>query len=324
MIEILLLPVLVWIYLGVILSCTLAYEDYLKKATKVNRIFFALTLSLNFGIVLALARYYLEVISHLPEIIVLSLVVSVLVMLYLHYKQRPKCSKIDFCSIDGMEFYVCHDGSVNAWYNPKKGIYISDRLLKVLNRKELKAVYHHEKGHEKNVRMDNLSKAIAIGFWLSFFSAVFSAVIFLFFLPIVFSAEILIFLLSLFIVVCSLVAVCMLYLWFSEHEADIHSIKELGTAEPLVSALMKTHFYAGLQREGVLVNRRIPSSLLTKPGFQNPGKKRIFKLILIESLKTASNVWDLLGILKDPLPPMHPPLWLRIYKILRESKNTQN
>jgi Zn-dependent protease with chaperone function len=116
----------------------------------------------------------------------------------------------------------------------------------------------------------------------------------------------------------------MLYLWFSEHEADIHSIKELGTAEPLVSALMKIHLYAHLQREGVLLNRRIPSSLLTKPGFQNPGKKRIFKLILIESLKTALNVLNSLSMVRSPLPPTHPPLWLRIYKILRESKNTQN
>jgi Zn-dependent protease with chaperone function len=222
-----------------------------------------------------------------------------------------------------MEFYVCHGGPVGAWHNPKKGIYISDRLLEVLNRKELKAVYYHEKGHEKNVRIGYLSKAIA-GIWLVFFSAVFSAVIFLFFFPIVFSAEILIFLLSLFIIACSLVAVCMLHLWFSEHEADIHSIKELGTAEPLVSALMKTHLYAHLQREGVLLNRRIPSGLLTKLKFQNPGKKGIFRLILIESLKTASNVLDLLSIVKDPLPPTHPPLWLRIYKILRESKNTQN
>ena len=322
MIEILLLPVLVWIYLGVILSCTLAYEDYLKKG---SRKFFALVLSLNFIEVYLLLRSQLEALLRSPEIIRMSsaVLIIILVMLYVYNKRISKCSKIEFRTVDGMEFYVCHGGPVSAWYNPKKGIYISDRLLEVLNRKELKAVYYHEKGHEKNALMDNLSKAIT-GIWLFFFSAVFSVVIFLFFLPIVFSAEILIFLLSLFIVVCSLVAVCMLYLWFSEHEADIHSIKELGTAEPLVSALMKIHLYAYLQREGVLLNRRIPSSLLTKPGFQNPGKKRIFRLILIESLKTASNVWDLLGILKDPLPPTHPPLWLRIYKILRESKNTQN
>jgi Zn-dependent protease with chaperone function len=67
----------------------------------------------------------------------------------------------------------------------KKGIYISGRLLKVLNRKELKAVYYHEKGHGKNALIDYLSKAVA-GIWLSLFSAVFSVVIFLFFFPVVF------------------------------------------------------------------------------------------------------------------------------------------
>jgi len=314
MFEILSLLVLVWIYLGVIGSCTLAYEDYLKKG---SRKFFALVLSLNFIEVYLLLQSQLEALSRSPEIIRMSsaVFIIILVMLYVYNKRISKCSKIEFRTVDGMEFYVCHGGPVNAWYNPKKGIYISDRLLEVLNRKELKAVYYHEKEHEKNALMDNLSKAIA-GIWLFFFSVVFSVVIFRHLI-------LWYFLLSLLIVACSLVAVCMLYLWFSEHEADIHSIKELGTAEPLVSALMKFHFYAGLQREGVLLNRRIPSSLLTKLKFQNPGRKRIFRLILIESLKTASKVLDLLSIVRSPLPPTHPPLWLRIYKILRESKNTK-
>jgi Zn-dependent protease with chaperone function len=219
-----------------------------------------------------------------------------------------------------MEFYVCHGGPVGAWYIPKKGIYISDRLLEVLNRKELKAVYYHGKGHEKNVRIGYFSKVIA-GIWLFFFLVV-SLVGIFFSFPVVFSAEILGFLLSLFMTACSLVAVCMLSLWFSEHEADIHGIKELGTAELLVSALMKIRFYAGLQREGVLLNGRVPSCPLTKLKFQNPGKKRIFMLIHIESLKTALKVFDFLSILEDPLPPTHPPLWLRIYKILRESGKT--
>jgi len=321
MFEILSLLVLVWIYLGVIGSCTLAYEDYLKKG---SRKFFALVLSLNFIEVYLLLQSQLEALSRSPEIIRMSsaVFIIILVMLYVYNKRISKCSKIEFRTVDGMEFYVCHGGPVNAWYNPKKGIYISDRLLEVLNRKELKAVYYHEKGHEKNALMDNLSKAIT-GIWLFFFSVFLVVMHFLFSFP-VFSAEILIFLLSLLIVACSLVAVCMLYLWFSEHEADIHSIKELGTAEPLVSGLMKIHLYAPLQREGVLLNRRIPSGLLTKPRFQNPGRKRIFRLILIESLKTASKVLDRLGMVRSPLPPTHPPLWLRIYKILRESKNTQN
>jgi Zn-dependent protease with chaperone function len=314
MFEILSLLVLVWIYLGVIGSCTLAYEDYLKKG---SRKFFALVLSLNFIEVYLLLQSQLEALSRSPEIIRMSsaVFIIILVMLYVYNKRISKCSKIEFRTVDGMEFYVCHGGPVNAWYNPKKGIYISDRLLEVLNRKELKAVYYHEKGHEKNALMDNLSKAIA-GIWLFFFSVVFSVVIFRHLI-------LWYFLLSLLIIACSLVAVCMLYLWFSEHEADIHSIKELGAAEPSVSALMKFHFYAGLQREGVLLNRRIPSGLLTKPRFQNPGRKRIFRLILIESLKTASKVLDRLGMVRSPLPPTHPPLWLRIYKILRESKNTK-
>jgi len=269
MIEILLLLVLVWIYLGVILSCTCAYEDYLKSASKINRLFFIFILFLNFGLVFALMYLHLEIILRLSWIIVLAYVVSGLVILGLYYKQRPKCPRIEFRSVDGMEFYVCHGGSVNAWHNPKKGVYISDRLLEVLNRKELKAVYYHEKGHEKNVRIDNLSKAIA-GIWLFFFSAVFSAVIFLFFIPVVFSAEILIFLLSLFIIACSLVAVCMLYLWFSEHEAEfarncgqkywLYTVWMLyGSGEPLILCFrdpLKNPNFRVIEREEEMIVRK--------------------------------------------------------------------
>jgi len=32
----------------------------------------------------------------------------------------------------------------------KKKIYISDKLLKILSDKELKAIYYHEEGHKKH------------------------------------------------------------------------------------------------------------------------------------------------------------------------------
>jgi len=217
----------------------------------------------------------------------------IVILWVVYYKHRRKCSRIEFRSVDGMEFYVCHGGSVNAWHNPKKGIYISDRLLEVLNRKELKAVYYHEKGHEKNVRIGQSLESYSRDLAISLFGSIFSGNLFVLLSGSISCRNIDISSVTIHYSLFSSSSMYALYLWFSEHEADIHSIKELGTAEPLVSALMKIHFYARLQREGVLLNRRIPSSPLTKLGFQNPGKKRIFKLILIESLKTASNVLDL-------------------------------
>jgi len=100
MIEILSLLVLVWIYLGVIGSCTLVYEDYLKKG---SRKFFALVLSLNFIEVYLLLRFQLEALSRSLEIICVAFVVFIiiLVMLYVYNKRISKCSKIEFRTVDG-------------------------------------------------------------------------------------------------------------------------------------------------------------------------------------------------------------------------------
>ena len=103
MIEILSLLVLVGIYLIVVGSCTLAYGDYLKSASKINRLFFIFILFSDFGLVFALVYLHLEVISRLPWVIFLACVVLGLVI---YYKQRPKCSRIEFRSVDGSTVHL--------------------------------------------------------------------------------------------------------------------------------------------------------------------------------------------------------------------------
>jgi Zn-dependent protease with chaperone function len=114
----------------------------------------------------------------------------------------------------------------------------------------------------------------------------------------------------------------VLWLWYKEHEADIYSLKKLATAEPILSALMKLHAYNMFQRSGILQDwvelkvqpKRAESSLVFR-------KRDIFMLLFRESLETALKIIEISNLIKDPLPPTHLPLRLRIYKILRELEN---
>jgi Zn-dependent protease with chaperone function len=113
--------------------------------------------------------------------------------------------------------------------------------------------------------------------------------------------------------------VIILWLWYGEHEADIYSLKKLAAAEPIISALMKVHAYNMFQRRGILQDwvelkvwpKRAEYSLVFR-------KRDIFVLLFRESIGTALKIIEISNLVKDPLPPTHPPLRLRIYKILRE------
>jgi hypothetical protein len=56
--------------------------------------------------------------------------------------------------------------------------------------------------------------------------------------------------------------------------------------------------------------------------YPSPRKRDIFVLLFRESIGTALKIKEISNLIKNPLPPTHPPLRLRIYKILRESEKT--
>jgi hypothetical protein len=77
------------------------------------------------------------------------------------------------------------------------------------------------------------------------------------------------------------------------------------------------------QRSGILQGwvelkvwpKRAESSLVFR-------KRDIFMLLFREYLETALKIKEIFNLIRDPLPPTHPPLRLRISKILRESGKT--
>jgi Zn-dependent protease with chaperone function len=254
----------------------------------------------------------------------------VIFLIVVVFGEMPRCTNVRTRSLgDDVKFEECLNGPINAWYNPlKKKIFVGDKILKFLDENELKAVYYHEEGHSRYGFWRLILNRSLFVVWIVFYLVGLTSFLFyllgssLFYLLgstllIYWFGDVLPLLLNLllysFFVALVSSPVIILCLWYGEHEADIYSLKKLAAAEPMISALIKLHVYSIL-RDWVELKvrpKRTESSLVFR-------KRDIFALLFRESIGTALKIIEISSLIKNPLPLTHPPLRLRIYKILRE------
>jgi len=205
---------------------------------------------------------------------------------------------------------------------------VEDKLLRFLDENELKAVYYHEEGHSRYGFWKLILNRSLLVVWiilylvgLTFFLFhLLGSTLLIHWLGGVLPLLLNLLLYSFFVALVSS-PVIILCLWYGEHEADIYSLKKLA-AEPIISALIKLHAYNMFQRSGILQDW---VELKVRPkrteSYPSPRKRDIFVLLFRESIGTALKIKEISNLIKNPLPPTHPPLRLRIYKILRELEN---
>jgi Zn-dependent protease with chaperone function len=221
---------------------------------------------------------------------------------------------------------VCYGGPVNAWYDHrKKRIYIGDKLLKVLNEEELKALYYHEEGHRKRSYLAYLLRSIR-GVWLLFFSLAFVVVwVIAFGTASVAIWDYLFLLVILVSMTSSISAISIVWNWLSEHESDVYSAGKVG-AKPLITALVKLYVLRWLEKSGIpAYSARVSLDLDVEAIVKELGKPRflqIFKLLLRRSLHSALGVVRATSIYEAPIPDTHPPLEYRVL-VLWRSQLTQ-
>ncbi len=253
---------------------------------------------------------------------------SMLILFYILgwvYIMRAKwetyCSAEEPVSTGGLDFVVCRDGPVNAWYDYwKKKIYISDKLLKILSDEGLKAIYYHEEGHKKHRYLARLSLSITWT-WLIFFSLAFT--IFLITTFKIVNATLWDYLLLLVLLVsmaASLSAISIVWNWINEHESDVYSVRKVG-AKPLITALIKLYVYGWLEKHGIYaynagVSLDLDVEAITR-GLHKIEFTQILALLLKRSLHSALGVVRPTSIYEAPMPDTHPPLGYRIMVIWR-------
>jgi len=310
-------------FLVVLISASISYHEYIKSPGRRGLLSSAIYLGPISVAVLILVGVIFPSLSSLlsisfPAFIPFFVLVEVYTM---RVKRKSYCSKEEPVSAGGLDFVVCRDGPVNAWYDHgKKKIYISDKLLKILTDEELKAVYYHEEGHRNYSYLARSSLFIRL-VWLIFFLLAFTVFVNTTFKIVNATLwDYLLLLVFLVSIATSLSAISIMWNWISEHESDVYSAGKVGT-KPLISALAKLYLYRWLEKNGIpAYNVRVSIDLDVESITRDPHKMgftQIFTLLLKRSLHSALGVIRPTSIYEAPIPETHPPLEYRILVIWR-------
>jgi len=307
------------IYLAITFSSSYYYHSYLRSASIWSKIvsFIGLIL-LTIAIILLISPLILLI----QKISILTYIIFFITLFLINYSYRRefKCSKEEASTIDNMEFIICYEGPINAWYNSYKGkVYIGDKLLKILNGQELMFIYLHEEGHKKHRMIAEVTTSVS-GLWLLFLSTLITVLIILGFdLGSITAYEFLLIFIFLTPLASSSSLIVMLWYWLNEHEADTYSSERVGV-KPAISALIKIYVYRRLEREGIQWNNaKLHIELNSQQDLElirSYSYRDIFVLLLNKSIQEAFKLTTPIEIFRKPLPETHPPLGLRIYKLL--------
>jgi Zn-dependent protease with chaperone function len=312
-------------FLVVLISASISYHEYIKSPGRRGLRSFAIYFIPISIAVLLLVSEISFVLNSLPPIsfLVLILFVILLVVYTMRAGRETHCSKEEPVSAGGLDFVVCRDGPVNAWYSYReKKLYISDKLLKILSDEELKAIYYHEKGHRKHGYLERPSIYIYIrGVWLIFFSLALAVFVATTFKIINITLWNYFFLLVLLVsIAASISAIIIVWNWISEHESDVYSTGKVG-AKPHITALVKLYVHGWLEKNGISTNNaRVSLDLdietITR-GLREAKLPQIFTLLLKRSLHSALGVIKATSIYETPIPGTHPLLEYRVLVIWR-------
>ena len=308
-------------FLLVLISASVSYHEYIKSPGKRGLLSFTIYLGPISVAVLILVNIVLYGLSSLPSISSFALILFYILLGVYIMKVKAYCSKEKPVSVGGLDFVVCRDGPVNAWYDlRKKKIYISDKLLKILSDEELKAVYYHEEGHRKHRYLAYTSGSIR-GVWLTFFSLAFTVFMVTEF-KIVNATfwDYLLLLVFLVSIATSLSAISITWNWINEHESDVYSAEKVG-AKTLITAIVKLYVYGWLEKNSISsyiaeVSLDLDLKAITRD-LHRAKLPRIFMLLLKRSLHSALGVIRLTSIYEAPIPDTHPPLEYRVLVIRR-------
>ena len=256
-------------------------------------------------------------ITSIPLIVVLSFIqeyklltaffYAPLIPLMLKYA-RYGCKREEKAKIDDIEYIVCYNDVVNAWFNRKTGkFYISDKLRRALTDLETKAIILHEEGHSKNRLLGSITTIISTVWYMAVATLIlFLAALLKYGINTVITLELIAFFLP---IVPLITVVTMLWSWTNEHESDLNALKNV-SYEVVASALIKAHANEILKyvEKIELDQRSISEDVAVR-----------FSDVLKTLLKYS---WDaplwFSELIKRPMYETHPPLKFRLVKL----KNT--
>lgn len=288
------------------------YWHYLQSRRKSQYLLFFLLMPLLLyfiSLTVLLFPFMLLTIILLQSHIYVLLLYTPLIIFACRRRREFKCKREKKEKIDGIEYVVCANNVINAWFDwGARKFYISSRLRGILTDSEVKAVMLHEVAHAKR-RFLNFSTTIIAASWYFVIATliIFSALL----LKTITNVTIALGLLSFFLLMApSFTVIAMTWSWICEHESDLEALEDAGY-EALASALAKVHIYGALKYYLRYVDViRLNSSSLREVDV--PSFLSLIKTLFKYSLDVP--LWYL-DLIKRPMYITHPPLTLRLTKL---------
>jgi len=313
--AILLMSTSIVVYFMVLLTSVYYYYDYLRGKLKSLAFYAIIILIFASALLLIISPFinivYLLILSYSNAFIAtlaFTLPLLPLLLRVLKYRCRNETVK----KINNVEFVICEmDNIINAWYNAKENkIIITDKFYKVLTENELKAIIMHEMGHKRSGKYINLVHQLVTTCW--YMITVSIALILSLAFKYSTDAVALVSLIGFFAPFTPAVTVlAMSWSWIQEHECDIYALKKVNY-EALISALIKVYTYSSVSEYLKYINNiSINKKVLVREIEFSKILRRLFRLS-----------WDVplwyIEVLKRPTYLTHPPLELRLLKIINE------
>jgi len=263
-------------------------------------------------LILLFLIFYVQIISNLILSGIFCFVLITILLFFVRSYREFECEKPEekLGEIENISIFICRerkDRIYNAYYKGKK-IKITKSLYDILSEEERRAVFYHEVGHSK-VRLWDIITRLTCFLWILSVSSIVAMILVLAWLPnydwlnkLIFSVAFLSFL-------PMYAVVFMISSWVNEHESDSYAVKMVGF-KPKAQALIKLHIYNSLKGCENVISAIEFSNLFELD-------KISYLQVLKAIIQRAFKYMYLQTVLNQPLPETHPPLRLRLEKILR-------
>jgi len=291
------------------ISISAVYYGYLQRGGS-WRVVAQLSLIIPILISLFLI-FYVPIISNPIWNALSSFVLITIFLLFVGSYPRFECEKPEekLGEIENIPIFICRErkGRIyNACYKGRK-IKITKSLYDILSEEERRAIFYHEVGHSK-VKLWDIMTRLTCSLWLLSVSLILTMFVLVWLSnydwlnKLIFSIAFLSFL-------PMYAVVFMISSWVNEHEADSYAVEMVGF-KPKAQALIKLHIYNSLKGCENVISAIEFSDLfeLDKLSYFQVLKaiiRRVFKYMHPQT------------VLNQPLPETHPPLRLRLEKIIK-------
>jgi|GEM_PF-5694791 len=300
-------------YFAFLLAISIRYRDYLTSQNqKLRKIDGILITFISIAVVLIIYQVFVSILKGLAKQCSVIVAVFLIILAFIFLRSHILNLKYRRAKVEGpyrlndVTYYIRDIDTCEAWYDPRKReITITRGLINILNSGEIRFVIYHEEGHHRNI-IHTMFAVLSIFIW--------ALVLSIFLSLIAINMPTIDFILTEVAILLPILGIASLGVtlinWISEHEADLYASSK---TSPFLAASTLLKIYLNPKTKIHI------DFLISDPELKvRLNILFIMKILFINSMFKIPK--SLTEIPEKPLIITHPPLTLRLYAILKNSR----